>query len=79
MTDSKEDLILEELKKITDRLDKLENDIIYIKKGTNNMNTHISFIETVYDNIKYPFHLILSKFHKIKEIPEKKLMEIADS
>ena len=79
MTDSKEDLILEELKKINDRLNKLENDIIYIKTGTNNMNTHISFIETVYDNIKYPFHLILSKFHKIKEIPEKKLMEIADS
>lgn len=79
MTDSKEDLILEELKKITDRLDKLENDIIYIKKGTNNMNTHISFIETVYDNIKYPFYLIMNKFHKIKEIPEKKLMEIADS
>ena len=67
--------ILEELAKISSRLDKIENDISYLKDGTDNMNNHISFIDAVYDNIKYPFYLVISKFHKIKEIPEKKSIQ----
>ena len=59
--------ILEELKKINLRLDKIE-------KGIDNMNNHITFIDSVYDNIKYPFYSIINKFHKINEIPEKKLI-----
>ena len=66
--------ILEELQKISLRLDKLENDISYLKKGTDNMNNHITFIESVYDTVKYPFYLIMNKFHRINEIPEKKLI-----
>jgi len=48
--------ILEEIKKNYVRLDKIENDISYLKNGTDNMNNHISFIENVYDTIKYPFY-----------------------
>jgi hypothetical protein len=59
--------ILEELKKINLRLDKIE-------KGIDNMNNHITFIDSVYETIKYPFYSIINKFHKINEIPEKKLI-----
>jgi archaellum component FlaC len=67
--------ILEEIKKISVRLDKIENDISYLKNGTDNMNNHISFIENVYDTIKYPFYSIINKFHKINQIPDKKTIE----
>ncbi len=66
--------ILEEIKKISIRLDKIENDISYLKYGTDNMNNHISFIENVYNTIKYPFYSIINKFYKINDIPEKKLI-----
>jgi len=67
--------LLEELKKISLRLDKIENDIYYLKKGTDNMNNHITFIDSVYNSIKSPIYYILNKVHKIDHIPEKKLIE----
>lgn len=66
--------ILEEIKKISIRLDKIENDISYLKKGSDNMNNHISFIENVYDTIKYPFYLIINRIHKINNLPEKNVI-----
>lgn len=59
--------ILEELKKINLRLDKIE-------KGIDNMNNHITFIDSIYETIKYPFYLIMNKFYGIDKIPEKKLI-----
>jgi len=60
--------ILEEIKKISVRLDKIENDISYLKNGTDNMNNHISFIENVYETVKYPFYSIINKFSDKKTI-----------
>jgi hypothetical protein len=59
--------ILEELKIINLRLDKIE-------KGIDNMNNHITFIDSIYETIKYPFYLIMNKFYRIDKIPEKKLI-----
>ena len=46
-------LILEKLDRIESRLEKLEN-------GTNKMSRHIDFINDIYDNIKIPFHNLIS-------------------
>lgn len=68
--------ILNKLEEINQRLDKLENEIKYIKESSTNMNEHISFIETVYDTIKYPFYFIINKIKPIENIPikEKRLL-----
>lgn len=52
----KNDILLlhKKLDEINIKLDKILND-------TYNMNTHISFIEKVYDTIKNPFYFILNK------------------
>jgi archaellum component FlaC len=54
------DNIIYELKKIREDLDFMKLEIAEIKKGTNKMENHISFIETVYSQIKKPFHYILN-------------------
>jgi archaellum component FlaC len=54
------DHIIYELKKIREDLDFMKLEIAEIKKGTNKMENHISFIETVYSQIKKPFHYILN-------------------
>jgi len=80
-------LIIEEIRNITVRLEKIENNIERnnkeislrldkIEKGTDNMNNHISFIDNIYENVKYPFYLLLNRFHKIDKIPEKKQIEL---
>ena len=64
-------MVLEKLNEILLRLDKIEKDIEYIKRGNDNMTQHISFIENVYDSVKSPFYYIMSKVKPIKSIPEK--------
>lgn len=60
-------LLHKKLDEINIKLDKILND-------TYNMNTHISFIEKVYDTIKNPFYFILNKIdNNCKIAPEKQL------
>jgi hypothetical protein len=64
-------IFLNKLDEILMRLDKIEKDIKYLKNGNDNMNEHISFIESVYDTIKNPFYLLMNKIKPIEKIPEK--------
>lgn len=66
-----QDEILEKLNLILIRLDKIEEDVKYLKDGNDSMTEHISFIENVYDTIKNPFYFILSKIKPLDNIPEK--------
>ena len=63
--------ILNKLDEIIKRLDKIENDIAYLKNGSDTMTEHISFIDHVYDTIKSPLYFIMNKVKPINEIPEK--------
>jgi len=45
----------------TFNINKINKDVEFFSK---NMNSHISFIESVYDNIKSPFCFILNKISK---------------
>lgn len=63
--------ILNKLDEIIQRLNKIEEDIKYLKNGNDNMTDHISFIENVYDTIKSPFYFIMNKIKPIQQIPEK--------
>jgi hypothetical protein len=49
------------LQKILSRLEIIENDIKYLKAGNDNMNRHISFVESVYDYVKSPLYYIINK------------------
>jgi predicted nuclease with TOPRIM domain len=48
------------------KIDKIETQSEFIKTSSENMNDHISFIESVYDNIRIPIYYILNKFYPIK-------------
>jgi hypothetical protein len=63
--------ILNKLDEIVKRLDRIEEDIKYLKNGSDNMTEHISFVENVYDTIKSPFYFIMNKVRPIHEIPDK--------
>jgi hypothetical protein len=63
--------ILNKLDEIIKRLDKIENDIEYLKNGSDTMTEHISFIDHVYDTIKSPFYFIMNNVKPINQIPEK--------
>jgi hypothetical protein len=59
-------------KVINDDLNKnIDKSLNELKVSANIMNTHISFIENVYDTIKNPFYFILNKVSKIENVPEK--------
>jgi archaellum component FlaC len=60
---------------ITERLEYIENDIKDIKKSSNNMDEHISFVENVYDTVKIPFYYIINKItrNNVTDIPSKQI------
>lgn len=66
------ELLFYKLELIEKRLDEITDDIIIIKKGTSNMDTHISFVENIYDSIKYPFYCIINNFSTKKIEPQLK-------
>ena len=57
---------------IEERITKLENSVQLIltkldeiKKDTNRMDSHISFVENVYSNIKLPFYYLMNFSEKL--------------
>ena len=71
MNNLKLDILIEKLDRIEEQLDKIENDIKVLKKGNEQLDDHITFIENVYDTIKSPFYYILNKVSYIDKIPNK--------
>lgn len=65
-----ENTLLQKLLDIENRLTNIEN---LLKENTDNINTHISFIENVYNTIKNPFYYLMNciSTKKIESIPLK--------
>jgi hypothetical protein len=55
--------ILDILKRIEERLDKIEYILEKNKLSSEKMVEHIEFIDTIYDNIKKPFSKVLSYYN----------------
>jgi hypothetical protein len=68
--------ILDKLDNIEERLEKIEKEVNYIKDSSDNMNEHISFVETVYDTVKSPFYFIMNKIKPIEQIPVKEAKQL---
>jgi prefoldin subunit 5 len=62
------DTLLSELQKIRADIEIMKSDIQEIKKGTSKMETHIGFVESVYSQIKSPFHYIMESIVPIAKI-----------
>jgi hypothetical protein len=62
------DNILEELKSIKLELEFIKSELQTIKSGTKKMETHISFVDSIYYRVKSPFHYILDAVSKYKQL-----------
>ena len=49
------DDILDKLNQIEKRLDSIEQKLGIVQSSGQNMDRHITFIENIYDKVKYPF------------------------
>lgn len=52
-----------ELEKTNAKLDKIEQDIQELKTGTNKMNNHINFVESIYTIVRSPISDLLSYYY----------------
>ena len=55
--------IINMLKRIEERLDKIEKVLEMNQKSAKKMDQHIEFVDSVYDTIKTPFGKILSYYN----------------
>lgn len=70
-------LILDKLEYMERKLEIIESEIEIIKNSTNNMDTHISFVENIYESVKYPFYYVMNNFSTKKIEPyEKKQIKL---
>ena len=60
--------LINKLDSIEKRLDNIETSLGKITKSSQQMENHIEFVETVYDNIKTPFNYIMEKVTPIARI-----------
>lgn len=52
------------LRKIEERLTRIESDLAEIKSSTKNMDTHIGFVESVFQTVKAPFEYVLRLYYR---------------
>ena len=62
------------LKKIEERLDKIEYVLEMNQKSAKKMDEHIEFVDTVYDTVRKPFSNILSYYNGTPVKIEKRLI-----
>ncbi len=55
------DDIITILNEINKKLDRIEERLITLEKTQDKMDTHIDFIEHVYDNVKHPLNYLTNK------------------
>ncbi len=53
--------IINILNEINKKLDRIEERLITLEKTQDKMDTHIDFIEHVYDNVKHPLNYLTNK------------------
>jgi hypothetical protein len=63
--------ILEILEKIEKRLEKIEEELACMKKDTENMSSHITFVDGVYKSVRKPVQSLLSSLFSVPQLPEK--------
>ena len=60
--------LIEEVKKIHEEVNDIKEELAQVRKGTDRMNNHISFIESLYQKFEYPLEYIRNKVSGTKAI-----------
>ena len=64
-SNEKINVILKKLELIESKLDNLIEQNKKISKETQRMDSHVTFVEGVYDTVKSPFHFMMNRINKI--------------
>lgn len=56
-----------EITKINEKLDIILNRLDNISQETKRMDTHVTFVENIYDNVKAPFHYAMNKINYLSK------------
>ena len=65
---NKIDHILNKIEIIESKIDNLLEQNVEISKNTQRMDSHITFVENTYNNIKSPFHFLMNKVNTLSSI-----------
>ena len=68
--------IIELLKGINSRLDKIENEISSMKKTNQKMSDHINFVENTYSLVRTPLGYLKNKIEFIMGNPNQQTIEL---
>ena len=63
--------LIDLVEKIEKRLTVIEEELKIIKKDTENMSNHITFVDGVYKSVRRPVQNLLSSLFSAPELPEK--------
>ena len=70
--------IINILNEINKKLDRIEERLINLEKTQDKMDTHIDFIEDVYDNIKHPLNYVTNKVNNYLQLSRSNNLELND-
>jgi hypothetical protein len=70
--------LLSILNDINKKLDRIEERLIKLEKTQDKMDTHIDFIEDVYDNIKHPLNYVTNKVNNYLQLSNSNNLELND-
>lgn len=65
-------IIIQKLNELEIKIDAMQMELKEIKGGTTKMDRHIDFVDSIYGQIKAPFHYIMEKVgSSIKDTPRR--------
>jgi hypothetical protein len=67
--------IINILNEINKKLDRIEERLIKLERTQDKMDTHIDFIENVYENVKHPLNFVTNKINNYISNEEPKQIE----
>ncbi len=73
------DDIITILNEINKKLDRIEERLITLEKTQDKMDTHIDFIEHVYDNVKHPLNYLTNKVNNYLQYSNSNNLPLKDN
>lgn len=64
------DSVISELREISNRLESIEDDIREIQASNRKIDSHVDFVNGVYDKVRRPFHYFFDTLAKVQNANE---------
>lgn len=66
--ESQLEILIKKIENLENKIENLERKLDNIHKETQRMDSHVTFVENIYQNVKSPFHYLMNKVNIVSNL-----------